>query len=157
MSNKTELEQVTEAYASLGEEHAKLGERIKELQEAKNKPLKHKAVAGDVYKCEYACNCLLIEDGKNVILSPRKERLGTAEHAFFDSDPSYEFMGKFEDIYLTRERIKELFMNMRDSDGDGMDYLLAASCGFRLGPEHFDTFISNLLDGKNADGSPADD
>jgi hypothetical protein len=140
----------------------KTDEKIEELEQkleelkaerAKEKESKREPRPLDVYEATGWKGTLLKTNGELAIdLDNGFAQLGVDNRKLSTRD--YEFRGRFHEVYVTRDQIreelKEKFMKMRDLDGDLISEGPNEGYYEELEPDYF---IDNLFDGKNCDGS----
>jgi hypothetical protein len=116
---------------------------------------------GDVYE-RFHEECILTPDGHNVIVSGSRICQGSMIHAEFKDTKR---LGTFDEVFVRRsqareelrQELKEGFMKMKDSYNDRVTDCPPGGCSWRIESMSLGSFIDNLFDGKNCDGSDRDE
>jgi hypothetical protein len=149
-----------------------LQEKIDELQarldEQVEEPKKRGIVYGDVYETcvggsvilASATDCCGRETGIQLegLLGPD---VGTTNSSNGYWHNAGSFLGTFVEVFVRRSKareelrqeLKEGFMKMKDRCGDTAEFCEKTKCNFAIRSTQLDSFIDNLFDGKNCDGS----
>ena len=91
-----------------------LEEEAEKLREAEKE---HVPDTGDVYECGGGVVRLMTMDGKNVSVGIGPGYCSDVRWELYKEDT---FLGKFPDVYITKQRVREILTDSRDSDGDNV-------------------------------------
>jgi hypothetical protein len=147
---------INELKAQLDAQQARLDEQVAVPFELK---------PGDIHDAGH-CLFLCCQDGLKVSLNDQSWGTSEIGSNYRVCDPcENNLLGTFDEVFVRRsqareelrQELKEGFMKMKDSYNDRVTDCPPGGCSWRIESMSLGSFIDNLFDGKNCDGSDRDE